>query len=412
MIDRIMTNLIVLYILVILAMIVTGSESSNTRDAEINRLMKKLNKPFLKSIKSPDGDIIDCVHMKNHPIYDHPLFKNHTIQMRPTSYPEGWSNKDSDNEKHNMVPQLWTINGKCPKNSIPIRRTRKEDILRAKSIERFGKKDPNNIHQHKRPTNPTNDGVHEYAILKVEVNSPRAMFYGTQTFINVWKPYVQHTKEFSLAQIWMSAGSYSTQLETIEAGWQVLTALYNDTNPRYFVYWTNDSYIQHGCYNTICPGFVVVNQAFALGAAVPEVSIRDGLQYEIFTSIWKDRSSGNWWLRFGTHVIVGYWPSLLFNRLRIGATEVEWGGEIVNLKENNQHTSTQMGSGSFAINGYRKASYFRNIFVTDENNITRQPVGPSTFVSEESCYDIRYRTEQAWGSFFYYGGPGRSPFCN
>jgi len=84
--------------------------------------------------------------------------------MRPTSYPEGWSNKDSDNEKHKMVPQLWTINGKCPKNSIPIRRTRKEDILRAKSIERFGKKDPNNIHQHK-PTNPTNnDGTHEVHI--------------------------------------------------------------------------------------------------------------------------------------------------------------------------------------------------------------------------------------------------------
>nr|AAC16466.1 hypothetical protein [Arabidopsis thaliana] len=130
-----MANLIVLYILVIEAMIVIGSESSDSRDAEINRLLKKLNKPFLKSIK-----------------------------MRPTSYPEGWSNKDSDNEKHKMVPQLWTINGKCPKNSIPIRRTRKEDILRAKSIERFGKKDPNNIHQHK-PTNPTNnDGTHEFKV--------------------------------------------------------------------------------------------------------------------------------------------------------------------------------------------------------------------------------------------------------
>ncbi|VYS52833.1 unnamed protein product [Arabidopsis thaliana] len=331
--------------------------------------------------------------------------------MRPSSYPEGWSNKDSDNEKHKMVPQLWTINGKCPKNSIPIRRTRKEDILRAKSIERFGKKDPNNIHQHK-PTNPTNnDGTHEYAILKVGENSPRAKFYGTQTLINVWKPFVQHRNEFSLSQIWMSAGSYSTQLETIEAGWQVCTVLYNDTNPRYFVYWTNDSYTQHGCYNNLCSGFVVVNQAFALGAAVPEVSIRDGLQYEIFTSIWKDRSSGNWWLKFGTHLIVGYWPSSLFNRLGDAASQVHWGGEIVNVKENNQHTSTQMGSGSFAINGFRKASYFRNILVLDENNTTKQPVGASTSETEGSCYDIRYRTDQAWGSFFYYGGPGRSPFC-
>jgi len=51
MIGRIMANLIVLYILVIEAMIVIGSESSDSRDAEINRLLKKLNKPFLKSIK-------------------------------------------------------------------------------------------------------------------------------------------------------------------------------------------------------------------------------------------------------------------------------------------------------------------------------------------------------------------------
>ncbi|CAD5318916.1 unnamed protein product [Arabidopsis thaliana] len=126
----------------------------------------------------------------------------------------------------------------------------------------------------------------------------------------------------------MSAGSYySTQLETIEAGWQ------------------NDSYTQHGCYNNLCSGFVVVNQAFALGAAVPEVSIRDGLQYEIFTSIWKDRSSGNWWLKFGTHLIVGYWPSSLFNRLGDAASQVHWGGEIVNVLLHLRRKEVVMTSG-------------------------------------------------------------------
>ena len=32
-------------------------------------------------IQSPNGDIIDCVHIKNQPAFDHPWLKNHTIQM-------------------------------------------------------------------------------------------------------------------------------------------------------------------------------------------------------------------------------------------------------------------------------------------------------------------------------------------
>lgn len=56
----------------------------------------------------------------------------------------------------------------------------------------------------------------------MRVNSTRAKFHGTNANINVWKPYVQKKREFSLAQIWVSTGSYSNQLNTVEAGWQVL----------------------------------------------------------------------------------------------------------------------------------------------------------------------------------------------
>lgn len=31
--------------------------------------------------QSPDGDIIDCVHMSHQPAFDHPHLKNHTIQV-------------------------------------------------------------------------------------------------------------------------------------------------------------------------------------------------------------------------------------------------------------------------------------------------------------------------------------------
>ena len=32
-------------------------------------------------IQSPDGDIIDCVDINKQPAFDHPLLKNHTIQV-------------------------------------------------------------------------------------------------------------------------------------------------------------------------------------------------------------------------------------------------------------------------------------------------------------------------------------------
>lgn len=46
-----MASLIALRILLIVVVIVTGSAFSSTRDDEIYRLLKKLNKPSLKSIK-------------------------------------------------------------------------------------------------------------------------------------------------------------------------------------------------------------------------------------------------------------------------------------------------------------------------------------------------------------------------
>lgn len=83
--------------------------------------------------------------------------------MRPNSYPKEWNKESSDTEKQSTVTQLWTINGKCPKNSIPIRRTRREDILRTKSIQRYGKKNLNIIYHHK-PSNSTSNSIHEVHI--------------------------------------------------------------------------------------------------------------------------------------------------------------------------------------------------------------------------------------------------------
>ena len=37
--------------------------------------------------------------------------------------------------------QLWSLSGEsCPEGTVPIRRTKEEDMLRASSVRRFGRK--------------------------------------------------------------------------------------------------------------------------------------------------------------------------------------------------------------------------------------------------------------------------------
>ncbi|THG17900.1 hypothetical protein TEA_028802 [Camellia sinensis var. sinensis] len=129
-----------------------------------------------------------------------------------------------------------------------------------------------------------------------------------------------------------------------------------------------------------------------------------------------DPKHGHWWLQFGPGLLVGYWPSFLFSHLRSHASMVQFGGEIVNTRSSlgggsRSHTSTQMGSGHFADEGFGKASYFRNLQVVDwDNNLI--PLSNLHFLADHpTCYDIRAGTNTLWGDYFYFGGPGRNIRC-
>ncbi|XP_042518703.1 uncharacterized protein LOC122092447 [Macadamia integrifolia] len=383
---------------------------------EVQKHLKSFNKPAFKSIKSPDGDIIDCVHASHQPAFDHPLLKNHSIQMRPRFHPEGIFDKNNATTKSkqssNSITQLWHQNGRCPKGTIPIRRTKEDDILRAGSVERFGRKEKNKKipHPHSADPDVTNGGGgagHQHAVVSVGGNK----YYGTKATINLWDPSIQRPDEFSLSQLWIVGGSYpGHDLNTIEAGWQVFPHLYGDSNTRLFVYWTNDAYQTTGCYNLACSGFVQTNNQIAMGGTLSPVSAYAGSQYDITILVWKDQTNGNWWMKLGNDVL-GYWPSSLFSYLADSASTVQWGGEVINLESNGQHTSTQMGSGHFPVEGHGKASYFRNIQVVDGSNNLIAPTGLGNIVSQPNCYDVQNGNNGDWGNYFYYGGPGRNQNC-
>nr|XP_043610864.1 uncharacterized protein LOC122582524 [Erigeron canadensis] len=400
----------------------TRSRFSGSREkVEVMKHLNRLNKPPVQSIKSPDGDIIDCVHISNQPAFDHPFLKNHTIQTRP-NYRPNWINDDnikvssikdpskheSLSEKQETITQLWQLNGKCSKGTIPIRRTKKEDILRASSVKRYGKKSSFSTVAQPSSIDPDiiNQNGHQHAIAYTE-----GQFYGAKATMNVWNPKVEQSNEFSLSQIWILGGSFASDLNSIEAGWQVSPDLYGDNNTRLFTYWTSDAYEATGCYNLMCSGFIQTNNEIAIGGSISPLSQFHGSQYDITILIWKDPEEGNWWMQFGNGKVLGYWPAKLFSYLADSASLIEWGGEVVNTASNGQHTTTQMGSGQFPDEGFSKASYFRNIQVVDESNSLKNPKDINTFTEQPNCYDVQMASNSNWGSHFYYGGPGQNPNC-
>ncbi|KAL4326125.1 hypothetical protein GQ457_11G015110 [Hibiscus cannabinus] len=308
---------------------------------------------------------------------------------------------------------MWHRNGTtCPKGTVLIRRSTTHDVLRAKSLFHFAKKQPNVVNPTSRQTDTFDvvigDG-HEHAI--AYTGTPQDV-YGAKATINVWDPSIQEVNEFSLSQIWVLSGSFDgSDLNSIEAGWQVSPELYGDSRARLFTYWTADSYQSNGCYNLLCAGFVQTSSRIALGAAISPVSQYAANQYEITIIIWKDPKLGHWWMGYGDNNPVGYWPAELFTHLADCATLVEWGGEVLNSMPDGKHTSTGMGSGHFPEEGFGKASFFRNLEIVDANNSLSSVHDILTLAANTNCYDIKNSYNNEWGTYFYYGGPGNNPQC-
>uniref|UniRef100_A0A0E0A845 Neprosin PEP catalytic domain-containing protein n=1 Tax=Oryza glumipatula TaxID=40148 RepID=A0A0E0A845_9ORYZ len=136
------------------------------------QVLKRLNKPPLATIQSPDGDIIDCVHISRQPAFDHPLLKDHTIQMQPSSQPSGLYG-----EATRSFTQTWNQNGE---------KTNEEDVMRATSLTTFGKK------THDRSPHPHSHlaGVTSGHYYGVAYATGDANYYGTKVTINVWQPTI------------------------------------------------------------------------------------------------------------------------------------------------------------------------------------------------------------------------------
>ncbi|MBA0853916.1 hypothetical protein Goshw_023845, partial [Gossypium schwendimanii] len=209
----------------------SNSVNGKANFKDVEEKLKQLNKPAVKIIQSEDGDIIDCVEIYKQPAFDHPALRNHVIQMKP-SFDLKEVKINSKNESSKVaVFQTWQKSGSCPEGTVSIRRIRREDLLRANSVQQFGRK-PQEVVLKSNTTIEHKDGQSPFFnntkfTMPTIVNRSAATlvtvgynYIGAKADINVWTPNVESEDEFTTAQIWLKAGP-GDNFESIESGWTV-----------------------------------------------------------------------------------------------------------------------------------------------------------------------------------------------
>ncbi|KAK2398748.1 tRNA-splicing ligase [Trifolium repens] len=442
--------IVIFIIMLVLAISVYGTNNddsfSKQKILEVERKLQHLRKHSLKTIQSEDGDIIDCIDIKKQPAFDHPALKNHKIQMAP-SYNSAMEDtqevtKTRSKTKSAMTKQrdegtyvklasqqVWRKSGSCPKGTIPVRRIRKRQLLKAHSIDEYGRKKPS--FSNRKDSDKLNQNVDSFV---QQQNHSKAIlltygyrYLGGKGEIIVCNPFVEKDDEYSTAQVSLLNGSYD-DYELVESGWAVNPSVYGDRNTRLFVYWTADGSHGTGCFDLTCPGFIQTSNEIALGAAIYPISIPGGLPYQIIICIYKDVITNNWWVQYGEEKTnIGYWPPELFTGMSSMAESVEWGGEVYSTTVGHTpHTKTQMGNGEFASAFFDSKTQMKNgefvqpfmdsasilrMRVHDNSAFWKIPEWVAKFSDEYNCYDVYYFEDYVEDPLFYYGGPGRNPMC-
>ena len=288
----------------------------------------------------------------------------------------------------------------CPEGTIPMRRVTLEDLSRFETLQDFFAKGPRGVARPPRMSEPaTVPATHRWAHGYQAVNNG-----GGHSHLNLWQPAIGANQIFSLSQHWYTAGS-GTGLQTLECGWQVYPALYGDSRPHLFTYWTADGYKSTGCYNLTCSAFVQTSSTFAPGMAVGPISVSGGPQYSMELAYWL--TGGRWWLYYngtaGSNAI-GYYPVTLYSggALASKATEIDFGGETVGTT-----SFPPMGSGAFANQGWQHAAYQRTIGYWPPAGGAMLNASLTPSQGWPSCYTAQVTNyAPPWSETLWYGGPG------
>ncbi|WP_426361838.1 neprosin family prolyl endopeptidase [Streptomyces sp. E-08] len=304
---------------------------------------------------------------------------------------------------------------KGPPGTVPVIRKQLDSITATGTLQDYLAKGS----RAKVVTPPDDPGVapaavspHKYAHVIQQVTN-----YGTEGFINTWRPFVEWSDEFSLGQEWVVRGSFApgtTDGQTVEVGAQTYKGLYGDWSPHLFIFYTTNNYTasgpKKGGYNTDVLGWKQASTTVYPTMRLAE-SVYFGSQYDLGIKV--TLFNGNWWVRIGNEWM-GYYPAGgpdgLFNAAGLlnSAQSIDWGGEVVDEIGHPGPTRTQMGSGYFPFEGWTRAAYVRNLAYQSDTSGTMVPMHGYIHETNPNAYRIvvDFSGTTTWGSNCYWGGPG------
>ncbi|KAK6918016.1 Neprosin activation peptide [Dillenia turbinata] len=320
------------------------------------------------------GETVDCIDINKQPAFDHPLLKDHKIQMKP-NLPSDFRMEEASTSEGRAHVNFNRI--RCPPGTVPILRATKASLARAKDYSHF------------HPATPESPGLHQ-AVLEAKPG----VLMGGKASGTVYNYEVKSGQKTS-SKMWLTSGD---RLNSISVGWTIAPDLFNDTLSHYFIEWDdwNPSGFKAGCINLLCQGFVQVDQSAFPGMAFHDVS--------------QDQVTGNWWLyMLSGNISVGYWPAAILPKLRNGASFFSVGGisqaPVGGL-------NPPIGSGQFPDDDYLHSAFFRELqFVESAGNWEDvQQNTTSVDVDNPACFTLQ---NTGWDGeinryVIMYGGPGGS----
>ncbi|CAF2144641.1 hypothetical protein IGI04_008430 [Brassica rapa subsp. trilocularis] len=337
----------------------------------------------LKSFKISGNVTYDCINIYKQPGLDHPLLKNHTIQMKP-------SRTELNSQTGNSITQKNKI--KCPDGTIPVLRNTKDFLTSANLFPE------NYVH----PQSVDSPGTHIAG-----VRSHAGPYRGIQAWVYGVDLKIEKDQA-SYSQIYLGSG-VNNKINYISAGFMINPGYFGDGRVWSYGFWKGKD--GKGCYNTACSGFVQVSQTIPI---VQPIDISPTEPSFLRPFIHQDKNTGNWWLTYlgpdKPNGDLGYWPKELFDHFDNGANMVGVGGVV---KASPSGSSPPMGNGKFPDGGRRTSAIFANIDVLNSNyeqsKISSFPI--EILVDSPQCYGLRVGTVKWYrrtrlGYFFNYGGPG------
>ncbi|KAL9237268.1 hypothetical protein vseg_011841 [Gypsophila vaccaria] len=331
------------------------------QNLDLQKQLNTLNKPPIKTFEK-NGEIIDCIDIYKQPAFDHPLLKNHKLQMRPTTIPK--PTKPISKKLRSRTQSRNEVES-CPHGSVPMKRVQKDDLLRAKDL----------LNQRHYPrfdslTALPRSDTH-FAMVSTPTDGSGPQFLGAKTTISVYnssQDYRIEAPQLTQSLLWIGSainGPYSS----IEYGWTVNPSLYGDTEPRTYSLWTADGLQNTGCFNAMCPGYVQISGKRIMGEINKPDSVFGETVYAMEFQIFRDQKTSNWWLleNLGDekNEPVGYWPKELFPDLKDFAKVIQLGGKV--YSPSSMPKLPPMGSGVFVEDDFTRTCYASNIKFVNPN---------------------------------------------